>query len=91
MGARQVDHAAISASASVVSLLAAARGRTGVEFDNTTSSSDLVVKVGGTATLSDYTWRVPASSIRYVDTNDERSMTGIWSAASGAVKITEKF
>lgn len=89
MSYKQVDHAAVAASTSAVSLVGENLSRKDIEFDNSTSPSNLYAKVGGTATLVDYTWMIPALSIRLKETTDPRAITGIWTSASGSVKITE--
>jgi hypothetical protein len=82
----------VSASASVVTLLAA-NPRSAATFYNTPDAGTLYLALGAAATTSDYTvqvapgdyYEVPGAGGEVYD----GIITGIWSAATGSVKVTE--
>ena len=82
----------VSASATVVTLLAANTSRAAASFFNKSTDS-LFIKLGATATNSDY--YIELRNDEYMDIPIASSkiyqgiITGIWSGTNGDVKITE--
>lgn len=79
----------VSASASNVQLLASTAGRRGAMFVNDSTAS-LYMKFGTTATTSSFTVKVgPGGYYEMPLPIYTGQIDGIWSAANGAVRITE--
>ena len=80
----------IAASVTAVTLAAANSIRVGLILYND-STSDLYVKFGASASITDFTYFLPAggtmealAGVSYIG-----EITGIWISATGAVQVTE--
>lgn len=78
----------VNSAAANTNLLAARRGRVGASVYNA-SSAILYLKLGTTATTSDYSVQLAAGAYYEVPFGYNGNIDGIWSAANGAAKITE--
>jgi hypothetical protein len=80
----------VSGSASSVSLLASASTRKQATFFND-STAVLYLKLGTTASTTSYTVQIPAQGYYELPSGSQYTgaIDGIWSAANGAVRITE--
>lgn len=79
----------ISASASVVDLVAENGNRVGLMIFND-AAANLFIRIDANATLTDYNLKIPAYTLYempYEYFTDK--VTGIWDAATGTAKVTE--
>jgi len=79
----------VAASASNVTLLAANTSRLGATIYNDSASATLHLKLGATASLTDYTTKVGPESFFEVPFGYTGIIDGIWDAATGDARITE--
>jgi len=80
----------VSASASSVQLLAANTSRKMASVANDSATATLYVKLGTTASASDYTVKmVPGAYFELPKPVYTGRIDGIWTAASGAARVTE--
>lgn len=79
----------VPASATNVTLLAANIGRAGATIHNDSASATLHVKLGATATLTDYTTKIAPDGYYEVPFGYAGIIDGIWTAAVGDARITE--
>jgi len=90
--ASAVAHTQVGASATVVTLLAANTSRASASFFNKSTDS-LFIKLGATATTSDYYIELRNDEYMDIPMADSKIyqgiITGIWSGTNGDVKITE--
>ena len=80
--------ASVSASASVQTLLASNSNRYGATVYND-SSATLYLKLGSGASTSSFTLLMAANSYYEVPFHYSGIITGLWSSATGAARITE--
>lgn len=78
----------VAGNASSVTLLAANTSRLGATIFNE-STADLYIKLGSTASLTDYTVKLISSAYYEVPYNYVGRIDGIWSVATGNARIAE--
>lgn len=80
----------VAASATVVNLLAASNGsRLGAAIYSDPGSADLKIKMGTAAAADDYSVLLSAGDYFEVPSGYIGAVTGIWTAATGAARVTE--
>lgn len=79
----------VSASASNVTLLSSNSSRLGATIWNDSTTATLYVKLGTTASTSDYTAQLYPSGYYELPYNYSGRVDGIWTAAVGSAKVTE--
>ncbi len=85
---RKAVVSSVNGSATNVNLLAANKRRMGAAIFNA-STAILYLKMGTTATTSDYSVQIGAGAYYEIPFGYNGEVDGIWSAANGAAKITE--
>jgi hypothetical protein len=88
--ARNSTTASVNSSATNVTLIAARKGRIGAVIHNA-STQVLYVKLGATASASDYTYKIAADAHVEVPFYYSGQVDGIWASANGAAKVTEVY
>jgi hypothetical protein len=90
-GAQAATVSNVSASATSVTILSATDTRAGASIYNDTSDTTnyLYVKMGTTASTTDYSVKVNAGGYFEVPYGYNGRIDGIWVAASGAARVTE--
>jgi len=88
-GHATVSGSSVAGSATAVQVLPASVNRTKIVFSNSSPSDDWCVRLGGTATINDYSFRVPASgNFVYEAPMHTGSISAIQAVASGFLLIT---
>lgn len=80
--------ASVAGSTTNVTLLALNASRLGATIFND-STADLYVKLGSTATLTDFTCRLSPNAYYEVPYGYTGRIDGIWSSATGSARVTE--
>lgn len=88
--ARNAVTASVDSAATNVTLAAARKGRIGAVIHNA-STQVLYVKLGATATTSDYSYKVAADAHLEIPFYYSGRIDGIWASANGAAKVTEVY
>lgn len=81
--------ASVAASATAVTLAAKDTARLGLTIFNDSTSASLCVRLGDdNASLTDFTARISPGGYYEVPNHYNGKVTGIWTAASGAARVT---